>query len=142
MSCIFGLLVIFFGMFSVSALAQQEGAATVASPIPAGIYRGVVTQKSGAMRSDGRWRTSEFDLNLSRSPGTLAMHRASSPCNSSLPISVTSVKDGVVRLEQGGAFGGIIGCDRVFELTVSGNDLSGIMSNPDGNTYDVKATKK
>ena len=94
------------------------------------------------MRSDGRPRSSEFDLDLSSNPGKLAMYRASHPGSASLPISVTGVKDGIVRLEQGGNFGGVIGCDRIFELTVSGSNLSGAMRVPDGGVYNVKASKQ
>ncbi|MGZ5095212.1 MAG: hypothetical protein ACXWIP_28370 [Burkholderiales bacterium] len=69
------------------------------------------------------------------------MELANQPCNRALPIVVTEVKDGVVRLEQSGDHGGIAGCERIFEVTVSGSELAGTMKASAG-TYNVKATKQ
>jgi hypothetical protein len=136
------VLVTAVSLFVAPALGQQEaasntaGGAAVASPIPLGKYNGRVTEQGGT-------RSSDFDLDLTQNPGTIAIWRAARPCNSYLPISITGAKDGIVRLEQqGGQKGGILGCDRIFELTVSGNELTGSMSGSFPGKFDVKATKQ
>jgi hypothetical protein len=144
----FLVLVFLIFHFSSYVFAQQEsarseaGTTAVASSIPAGIYHGRVLQTGGQMQSGGRPRSSDFVLDLSHYPGTLKMERADFPCNRALPIVITGTKDGVVRLEQSGVHGGITGCDRTFELTVSGKDLRGTLTIPSGNLFDAIATKQ
>ncbi len=70
------------------------------------------------------------------------MERADRPCDRPLPIVITGVKEGLVRLEQSADHGGIVGCERTFELTSSGSQLSGTLKNPSGGIYGVKATKQ
>jgi hypothetical protein len=114
------------------ARGSKTGTAAITSPIPPGKYKGRVTQQGGD-------RSSDFDLDLTQTPGMLRMYRAPSPCNASLPVSITSVANGVVRFEAIPAV--ISGCDRVLELTVSGNELVGTLKAPTG-IFDFKASKQ
>lgn len=95
-----------------------------------GKYSGRVTERQGTRQSD-------FELDLSRNPGTITMYRADRACRTE-SISLISVKDDVVRLESKG---NTAGCDnRVFDLKVTGNELTGTMTIYN-RVFDVKAKK-
>ena len=125
-------------VFVTAAFAQQEAPGTpvtadvAASAIPPGVYKGRVVLQGGT-------RNSEFELDLRQHPGKVAMWLASRPCNAFLPMSITAVKDGVVRLELIPVQ--TVGCERVFEVKVSGNELIGT-SKSGGGVYDLKAAKQ
>lgn len=125
-------------MFLTVAFAQQEAPGTpvpaevAASAIPPGIYKGRVVLQGGT-------RNSDFELDLRQHPGKVAMWRAPRPCNGYLSMSITSVKDGLVRLEMIPVQ--VAGCERVFDVKVVGNELIGTSKSSTG-TYDLKATKQ
>jgi hypothetical protein len=108
-----------------SAAATTVGTLAVASAIAPGKYHGRSTRPTDPSRG------SDFDLDLMHNPGTIQIYSAEYACQRAFPISVIGVKDGIVRLES--KEGVLRGCERVFELTVSGNDLTGTL---------IKATRQ
>lgn len=127
-----------FLVFAQVAFAQQEGsgkavsAEVAATAIPPGVYKGRVVLQ-------GRTRNSEFELDLRQHPGKVSMFLSPGPCRASLPMSITSVNNGLVRLEMVPVQ--IMGCDRVFEIRVTGNELIGTSKSTNG-IYDLQATKQ
>lgn len=136
-------IVILVALLATSAaFGQQETSKASVSDTPSanpvsgssgfvpGKYNGRVTERQGTRQSD-------FELDLSRNPGTLTMYRANRACRHE-PISVISIIDNVVRLAS---TGNTSGCgDRKFELKAIGNELNGTMT-LDNAIFDVKATK-
>lgn len=107
---------------------------TNASPLVPAKYSGRVTEIDGN-------RSSDLLIDLTRNPGSINMYRAAYPCARGMAIRVASVEGDKVRLESNKE-GVILGCERTFDLVISGSELNGIMISPTGAKFRVNLTRQ
>lgn len=101
-------------------------------PAIANVYRGHMTEIRGSKQSD-------FDLDLTKVPGTLVVHEAVPRCRNA-SVSIFARERDSVQLETTGV---PLGCERSFALMISdsGKRLTGTMKFEGGN-WDVKAERR